>query len=171
MPLKAFHPTYAAVLTVSDTRTLQTDASGDTIIKYLTDAGHAVVQRKIVTDDVEQIRNAVQTWLDGKQVEFIIITGGTGFTSRDVTPEAIVPLFTKRMDGFGELFRWLSYAEIGSSTIQSRADAGLCGETFVFLLPGSTGAVRLAMEQIVLPQLNSTNKPCSLAELFPRIKP
>jgi len=159
-----------AVLTVSDSRTPETDTSGQTIVDRLTQAGHRIVGRKLCKDDYQTIRDTIAAWVVDPEVEFVIVTGGTGVTQRDVTPDAVRSLFTKPIPGFGELFRWLSYSEIGTSTIQSRADAGVCGDTIVFLLPGSTGACQLAMEKIILPQLDLAHRPCNLAELLPRIK-
>jgi molybdenum cofactor biosynthesis protein B len=159
-----------AVLTVSDTRTPETDTSGNTIVDWLTQAGHRIADRKMCKDDYQAIRSIIADWVADPKVEFVIVTGGTGVTQRDVTPDAVRSLFTKPIPGFGELFRWLSYGEIGTSTIQSRADAGVCGDTIVFLLPGSTGACRLGMEKIILPQLDLNHRPCNLAELLPRIK-
>ncbi|HTM23468.1 MAG TPA: molybdenum cofactor biosynthesis protein B [Kofleriaceae bacterium] len=159
-----------AVLTVSDTRTLETDRSGQVVAELLAGAGHVVAARAIVTDDVDAIRAALRGWIDDPQVQVVIATGGTGITARDVTPEALAPLVTKPIPGFGELFRWLSFDEIGTSTIQSRADAGLCGDTVVFVLPGSPGACRTALTRIILPQLDSRQKPCNLVELMPRFK-
>jgi molybdopterin adenylyltransferase len=159
-----------AVLTVSDSRTPETDTSGKTIIDRLTQAGHRIADRKMCKDDSLTIRETISAWVANPKVEFVIVTGGTGVTQRDVTPDAVRSLFTKPIPGFGELFRWLSYAEIGTSTIQSRADAGVCGDTIVFLLPGSPGACRLGMEKIILPQLDVNHSPCNLAELLPRIK-
>lgn len=167
---KAAAAVAVAVLTVSDTRTVETDTSGRTIVDRLTKAGHHVADRKICKDDYETIRSIIAGWIADQKVEFVIVTGGTGVTQRDVTPDAVRSLYTKPIPGFGELFRWLSYAEIGTSTIQSRADAGVCGDTIVFLLPGSTGACRLGVEKIILPQLDLHHKPCNLAELLPRIK-
>ncbi len=159
-----------AVLTVSDSRTPETDTSGDVIVDRLTKAGHRLADRRLCKDDCEAIRSVIAGWVADPKVEFVIVTGGTGVTQRDVTPDAVRSLFTKPIPGFGELFRWLSYGEIGTSTIQSRADAGVCGDTIVFLLPGSTGACRLGMEKIILPQLDLYHRPCNLAELLPRIK-
>jgi molybdenum cofactor biosynthesis protein B len=159
-----------AVLTVSDSRTLETDTSGQTIVDRLTHAGHRIADRKMCQDDFQTIRATIAAWVADPKVEFVIVTGGTGVTQRDVTPDAVRSLFTKPIPGFGELFRWLSYAEIGTSTIQSRADAGVCGDTIVFLLPGSTGACRLGMEKIILPQLDLNHRSCNLAELLPRVK-
>lgn len=160
-----------AVLTVSDTRTLDTDTSGAAVVDRLSAAAHDVVARKIVRDEIEDIRQQLRAWIDGESIDVVVVTGGTGVTTRDITPEALEPLVTKRIPGFGELFRWLSFAAIGTSTIQSRAEAAICQGTLVFLLPGSTGAVRLAMEQIIVPQLDVTQKPCNFAELLPRIRP
>lgn len=160
-----------AVLTVSDTRTLETDRSGEAIVEGLAAAGHKIVDRVIVPDDLSVIRAAFQGRIDDEEIDVVIATGGTGITARDVTPEALAPLVTKRIQGFGELFRSLSYAEIGSSTIQSRAEAALCTYTLVFLLPGSTGAVKLAMDKIILSQLDKRTRPCNFVELMPRFRP
>lgn len=156
------------VITVSDTRTPETDTSGRSIAETLTSAGHRVEGPIIVKDEVALIRAAVEEQIN--RVDVVVVSGGTGITARDVTPEAIQPLITKNIPGFGELFRMLSYAEIGASTIQSRAEAALCGRALVFLLPGSTGAVRLALEKILVPQLDIRTKPCNFAELLPRIR-
>lgn len=167
---KAGAPVEVAVLTVSDSRTPETDGSGDTIVDRLTHAGHRLADRTLCKDDFETIRSIVASWVADPKVDFVIVTGGTGVTQRDVTPDAVRSLFTKPIPGFGELFRWLSYAEIGTSTIQSRADAGVCGDTIVFLLPGSPGACRLGMDQIILPQLDLQHRPCNLVELLPRVR-
>ena len=167
---RAGTPVDVAVLTVSDSRTPETDRSGDTIVDRLTQAGHRLADRTLCKDDCHTIRETIAAWVADPKVEFVIVTGGTGVTQRDVTPDAVRSLFTKPIPGFGELFRWLSYAEIGTSTIQSRADAGVCGDTIVFLLPGSTGACLLGMEKIILPQLDLNHQPCNLVELLPRIK-
>ncbi len=167
---RAGTPVDVAVLTVSDSRTPETDRSGDTIVDRLTQAGHRLADRTLCKDDFHTIRETIAVWVADPKVEFVIVTGGTGVTQRDVTPDAVRSLFTKPIPGFGELFRWLSYAEIGTSTIQSRADAGVCGDTIVFLLPGSTGACLLGMEKIILPQLDLNHQPCNLVELLPRIK-
>ena len=169
MSERAFIPVQVAVVTVSDTRTLETDRSGQKVVDLLTAAGHQVVRREIVRDNREQIHAALAAHIADPEVDVVITTGGTGVTPRDVTPEALAPLITKPIPGFGELFRWLSFAEIGTSTIQSRAEAALCGTTYVFLLPGSTGAVRLGMEEILLSQLDSRHRPCNFVELLPRI--
>jgi len=162
-------PLRVAIITVSDTRTLDTDKSGGLLMDQLLAAGHLITQRTIVKDDLLAIRNAIQSGVDSPAIDVVITTGGTGITQRDVTPEALRPLVTKAIPGFGELFRWLSYADIGASTIQSRAEGALCGTTLVFLLPGSTGAVRLALEKILLPQLDARTKPCNFVELLPRV--
>lgn len=159
-----------AVLTVSDTRTLETDTSGGVIFEKLSDAGHLVVAREIVPDELADVRVKLVTWIADERVDAVIATGGTGITARDVTPDALAPLVTKPIPGFGELFRLLSYDDIGPSTIQSRAEAALCKTTLVFLLPGSTGAVKLALDKIILPQLDSRTKPCNFVALLPRVK-
>lgn len=156
------------VITVSDTRTPETDTSGRLIAETLTNAGHRVDGPSIVKDEVALIRGAAEERIS--RVDVLVVSGGTGVTARDVTPEAIQPLITKSIPGFGELFRMLSYAEIGASTIQSRAEAALCGRALVFLLPGSTNAVRLALTKILVPQLDIRTKPCNFAELLPRIR-
>ncbi|MBI3575224.1 MAG: molybdenum cofactor biosynthesis protein B [Gammaproteobacteria bacterium] len=159
-----------AVLTVSDTRTAENDTSGDLIVERLKTAGHKLAGRLILEDDVETLRAQLRAWIADRSVDAIVTTGGTGLTRRDITPEALAPLITKPIPGFGELFRWLSYAEIGTSTIESRAFAGVADDTLVFCLPGSTGACRLGMDQIILPQLNATTAPCNLTEMLPRIR-
>jgi molybdenum cofactor biosynthesis protein B len=166
----AFIPVNIAVLTVSDTRTLETDSSGSYLASRLTEVGHRVVARTIVKDGELVIRAQLAQWIADPGVDVVIATGGTGVTPRDVTPEALAPLVTKSIPGFGELFRWLSYEEIGTSTIQSRAEAALCGQTYVFLLPGSTGGVRTGLEKILIPQLDHRQKPCNFVMLLPRIK-
>lgn len=163
-------PMRVAVLTVSDTRTVETDKSGGYLVAQLKQAGHLLADRQIVTDDLQRIRGQLQSWIESEGVDVVIATGGTGITRRDVTPEALAPLIDKPIDGFGELFRMLSYEEIGASTIQSRCVGAVCGATLVFLLPGSTGACRLGMEKILLPQLDSRTKPCNFAELLPRVR-
>ena len=170
MPERQFIPVHVAVLAVSDTRTLETDRSGQAIVDLLTEAGHRVATRDIVSDNREAIRARLAEWIANDGIDVIITTGGTGVTPRDVTPEALAPLITKPIPGFGELFRWLSYDEIGTSTIQSRAQAALCTTTYVFLLPGSTGAVKTAMNRILLSQLDHRHRPCNFVELLPRIR-
>jgi molybdenum cofactor biosynthesis protein B len=170
MSERSFVPVRIAVLTVSDTRTLETDTSGGLLVEALGAAGHEIAARRIVTDDLAEIREKLRGWIADPTIDVVVATGGTGITARDVTPDALAPLVTKAIPGFGELFRWLSYAEIGASTIQSRAEAGLCETTLVFTLPGSTGAVRLALEKILLPQLDSRTRPCNFVELLPRVR-
>ena len=158
-----------AVLTVSDTRTIKDDRSGDTLVERLTGAGHALARRKIVTDDIEVIRGAITAWSADAGIDAIITTGGTGFTGRDVTPEAIEPLFEKRMEGFSAIFHRISFEKIGVSTIQSRATAGVVGQTFVFVLPGSPGACRDAWDGILAAQLDYRHRPCNFVEILPRL--
>jgi molybdopterin adenylyltransferase len=170
MAAREFIPVGVGVLTVSDTRTLADDRSGGVIVELLEGAGHHVAARAIVKDNRDVIRAQLQAWIADPAVEVIITSGGTGVTPRDVTPEALAPLITKPIPGFGELFRWLSFAEIGSSTIQSRAEGALCDRTYVFLLPGSPGGVRTAMEKILIPQLDHRQAPCNFVMLLPRIR-
>lgn len=167
---REFIPVNVAVLTVSDTRTLETDTSGRYIADQMRAAGHAVAAHVVVIDSEIQIRAQLARWIADPAVDVVIATGGTGVTPRDVTPEALAPLITKHIPGFGELFRQLSYADIGAATIQSRADAALCGETYVFLLPGSTGGVKLGIDKILTTQLDNRTKPCNFVMLLPRIK-
>ena len=157
-----------AVLTVSDTRTAADDTSGDLLADLLESAGHRLARRAIEKDDVYRIRARVSEWIADPEVTVVLTTGGTGFTGRDCTPEALAPLFDKTIEGFGELFRQLSYDEIGSSTIQSRAVAGLANGTLIFALPGSGNAVRTGWEKIIGKQLDIDNRPCNFAELIPR---
>lgn len=164
-----FVPLNIAVLTVSDTRTLADDKSGTTLVDRLTTAGHHLAARQIVTDDVEAIRAVVRTWIADPGVDVVISTGGTGFTGRDVTPEAIEPLFEKRMDGFSIAFHMMSHAKIGTSTIQSRATAGVAGATYIFCLPGSPGACRDGWDGILAPQLDYRTRPCNFVEIMPRL--
>lgn len=166
---KNFIPLNIAVLTVSDTRSLDDDKSGATLAERLTAAGHKLAAREIVTDDVDAIREVVKSWIADAGVDAIITTGGTGFTGRDVTPEAIEPLFEKRMDGFSIAFHMLSYAKIGTSTIQSRATAGTAGATFIFCLPGSPGACRDGWDGILAAQLDYRTRPCNFVEIMPRL--
>jgi molybdenum cofactor biosynthesis protein B len=167
---REFLPIDIAVLTVSDTRTEADDTSGQFIVDRMTHAGHRIAARAIVKDSELVIRAQLARWIADPGIDVVIATGGTGVTPRDVTPEALAPLVTKAIPGFGELFRQLSFAEIGAATIQSRADAALCGQTYVFLLPGSTGGVRLGVEKILVPQLDHRTKPCNFVMLLPRIK-
>jgi len=161
-------PLAIAVLTVSDTRGAEDDTSGDLLAERLEEAGHTLAERRIVRDDVYAIRAIVSTWIADPNVQVVLTTGGTGLTGRDSTPEALLPLFDKTVDGFGELFRQLSFDDIGSSTIQSRAVAGLANATLVFAMPGSTGACRTAWDGILQNQLDASFKPCNFAELLPR---
>jgi molybdenum cofactor biosynthesis protein B len=163
-------PLSIAVVTVSDTRTTATDKSGDTAAGLLEAAGHRIAARVIVPDDVPSIQEAFRRFIDAPDIDVVVATGGTGVTARDVTPEALQGLATKPIPGFGELFRWMSFQEIGTSTIQSRADAAVCSGTLIFALPGSTGAVRTAVEKILVPQLDIRQRPCNFAELLPRIR-
>jgi molybdopterin adenylyltransferase len=166
---KEFIPLNIAVLTISDTRSLADDKSGTTLAERLTDAGHKLAAREIVTDDVEAIRAVVRKWIADKGVDVVITTGGTGFTGRDVTPEAIEPLFEKRMDGFSIAFHLLSHAKIGTSTVQSRATAGVANATFIFCLPGSPGACRDGWDGILGAQLDYRTRPCNFVEIMPRL--
>lgn len=154
-------PVNIAILTVSDTRTLDTDTSGQYLQQAVEADGHNVVARELVIDDIYRQRAVVSAWIADPAVEAVLVTGGTGFTGRDSTPEALRVLFDKDVDGFGELFRYLSYQEIGTSTVQSRAIAGFANRTVIFCLPGSTGACRTAWEGIIQSQLNSTHRPCN----------
>lgn len=154
-------PVNIAILTVSDTRTLDTDTSGQYLQEAVEADGHNVVARELVADDIYRQRAVVSGWIADPEVEAVVVTGGTGFTGRDSTPEALRVLFDKDVDGFGELFRYLSYQEIGTSTVQSRAIAGFANRTVIFCLPGSTGACRTAWEGIIQSQLNSTHRPCN----------
>jgi molybdenum cofactor biosynthesis protein B len=167
---REFIPVNIAVLTVSDTRTLETDTSGGYIVQRMTEVGHRIAARAIVIDSELSLRAQLAAWIADPGIDVIIATGGTGVTPRDVTPEALAPLVTKSIPGFGELFRWLSYAEIGTATVQSRADAALCGSTYVFLLPGSTNGVKLGVDKILVPQLDHRQKPCNFVMLLPRIR-
>ncbi len=165
-----FVPLDIAILVVSDTRTENTDRSGVALVERLIQAGHRVYEKKIVPDDIYQIRALVSAWIAHSQVDVIISTGGTGVTGRDGTPEAIQPLLDKQLDGFGEIFRMLSFQDIKTSTIQSRAIAGVANGTYVFCLPGSQGACTLAWDQLIQAQLDIRTRPCNLAQLIPRLK-
>jgi molybdenum cofactor biosynthesis protein B len=166
---KQFIPLNIAVLTVSDTRALADDKSGQTLADRLTAAGHRLAAREIVTDDAEAIRAVIHRWIADAGIDVVITTGGTGFTGRDVTPEAIEPLFEKRMDGFATLFLIVSHAKIGTSAIQTRATAGVAGATYIFCLPGSPGACRDAWDEILLHQLDYRYRPCNFVEIMPRL--
>ena len=166
---REFIPLRIAVLTVSDTRAAAEDKSGATLAERIATAGHQVAARAIVTDDVEAIRAQMRGWIADPAVDVIISTGGTGFTGRDVTPEAVEPLFEKRMDGFATLFLMVSHAKIGTSAIQTRATAGVAGATYIFCLPGSPGACRDAWDEILLHQLDYRYRPCNFVEIMPRL--
>lgn len=156
-----FMPLKIAVLTVSDTRNEETDSSGKTLVEALINAGHRLAEKTIVPDDIYQLRAVVSDWIADTQVQAILVTGGTGFTDRDNTPEALEPLFDKQVEGFGELFRHVSYQQIGTSTVQSRAFAGFANGTVIFAMPGSPNACRTAWEAIIQQQLDASHKPCN----------
>jgi molybdopterin adenylyltransferase len=158
-----------AVLTVSDTRTEENDKSGDTLVERLKNSGHLLVEKRIVKDEISLLKETLKEWIASPEVDVIIATGGTGVTGRDVTPEAFECLYEKAIPGFGELFRSLSYQNIKTSTMQSRATAGVANGTFLFALPGSTGACKDAWDMIIVHQLDSNHKPCNLVELMPRL--
>jgi len=164
-----FRPLRIAVLTVSDTRDQATDKSGDVLVSMITSAGHSIAERAIVTDDISAIRGKVQAWIDKPGVDVVITTGGTGFTRRDVTPEAVKPLLEKQMEGFAVIFHQISFKQVETSTIQSRACGGVAKSTYVFCLPGSPGACRDAWEGILKWQLDSRHRPCNLVEILPRL--
>jgi len=165
-----FLPLNIAVLTASDTRTLEDDTSGQLLSDRLTEAGHRLAAREIVPDNIYLIRALVSQWIADESIDIIISTGGTGLTGRDGTPEAVEVLFDKKIQGFGELFRQLSYEEIATSTIQSRVTAGVANGTYIFCLPGSSGACRTAWDRILAAQLDLRSKPCNFAELIPRLR-
>ena len=165
----SFVPVNIAVLTVSDTRTADNDTSGDILAGRAKDAGHHVVDRAIVPDDIETIRAKVQSWIDNPEIDVVISTGGTGLTGRDTTPEAVTPLFEKTIEGFSVIFHQVSFQTVGLSTLQSRAIAGLAKNTFIFALPGSNGAVKDGWDKVISFQLDSRHKPCNLVELMPRL--
>ncbi|MEJ7926552.1 molybdenum cofactor biosynthesis protein B [Sphingobium sp. AN641] len=164
-----FLPVRIAVLTVSDSRTLVEDRSGDTLVARIEAAGHILADRHIIRDERSAIVARLHAWIDDPQVDCVITTGGTGVTGRDVTPEALAQVQDKDIPGFGELFRWLSYQSIGTSTIQSRATACVARGTYIFALPGSTGAVKDAWDGILVTQLDSRHRPCNFVELMPRL--
>ena len=166
---KPFVALNIAVLTVSDTRNVAEDKSGALLAERIETAGHKVAARAIVKDEVRKIRKKVRTWIKDRKIDAIITTGGTGFTGRDVTPEAVEPLFEKRMEGFSEVFHRISYDKIGTSTIQSRATAGSAGSTFIFCLPGSPGACRDAWDGILAQQFDFRHPPCNFVEIMPRL--
>ena len=166
---KPFIPLNIAVLTISDSRSLADDKSGTVLADRIQAAGHHLAAREIVTDDVEKIQAQLRKWIADDGVDVVVTTGGTGFTGRDVTPEAVEPLFDKRMDGFSIAFHMLSHAKIGTSTIQSRATAGVAGTTFIFSLPGSPGACRDGWDGILVHQLDYRTRPCNFVEIMPRL--
>ncbi len=166
---KRFIPLNIAILVVSDTRTDADDISGKTLVERATEAGHHVIEKKIVPDNIYQIRAAVSNWIAADNINVVISTGGTGVTGRDGTPEAVTPLLDKVLDGFGEIFRMLSYQDIKTSTIQSRAIAGVANATYLFCLPGSSGACRTAWDTLIWEQLDYRTKPCNLVQLMPRL--
>lgn len=168
-PSPAFIPLNIAVLTVSDTRSELDDVSGQTLATGLTQAGHRLHDKKIVPDDIYQIRAIVSQWIADPAINAILTTGGTGVTGRDGTPEAVTPLLDKVLDGFGEVFRMISYQEIKSSTMQSRAVAGVANATYIFCVPGSSGACRTAWEHLIKDQLDARTRPCNLVQLMPRL--
>ena len=169
-PNLPFHPLRIAVLTISDTRTEATDTSGALLVERLQGAGHELAVRAVLRDDVEAIRATVRCWVSNEGIDVILTTGGTGFAPRDVTPEAIRPLFRREMDGFSVVFHTASLASVGLSTLQSRAFAGQAGDTFIFCLPGSTGACRDGWDKVLAFELDSRYKPCSLAGQIPRLR-
>lgn len=166
---RPFIPLRIAVLTVSDTRQLEDDRSGAVLVERIAGAGHTLADRRIVPDDMEAIREAVRGWIADSTVDVVITTGGTGFTGRDVTPEALEPLFEKRMEGFSYVFHRISYEKIGTSTVQSRATAGVAGATYIFVLPGSPGACKDAWDGILKWQLDYRHMPCNFVEIMPRL--
>ena len=167
---RTFVPINIAILTVSDTRTVESDKSGDLLKARIEGCGHRVVARSIVKDEIEVIQTEVKQWIESPSIDVVISTGGTGLTGRDVTPEAFKEIFEKEIEGFGELFRWLSFKKIGTSTIQSRAIAGVAGGTYIFALPGSTGACKDAWDEILQYQLDIRFRPCNFVEIMPRLR-
>ena len=165
-----FLPVNITVLTVSDSRTLEDDKSGLTLVERIEAAGHSVAARDIIKDEVDLIVSKLNEWIADDNVDAVIATGGTGITGRDITPEAFAKVYEKEIPGFGELFRWISYQKISTSTIQSRATAGLANGTYLFALPGSPGACKDAWDEILVHQLNARYKPCNFVELMPRLK-
>lgn len=167
---RTFIPVNIAILTVSDSRTPETDRSGDTLVQRLTDAGHVLADRAIVPDEVEAIVARLKAWIADDGVDVVISTGGTGVTGRDVTPEAFEQVYEKRIEGFGEAFRWISFQKIGTSAMQSRATAGVARGTYLFAVPGSTGACRDAWDEIFAYQLDIRFRPCNFVEMMPRLR-
>ncbi|RVQ69445.1 molybdenum cofactor biosynthesis protein B [Croceicoccus ponticola] len=169
-PTRTFKPVRIALLTVSDTRGADQDSSGDILAGRIHDAGHTLIDRTILKDDVDVITAQLHAWIEDDNVDAVVITGGTGLTGRDVTPEALARVQTREIPGFGELFRWLSFQTIGTSTIQSRACAVVARGTYIFALPGSNGAVKDGWDGILAEQLDSRNRPCNFVELMPRLR-
>ena len=169
MKQQNFLPLRISVLVVSDTRTEETDTSGKIFAERLTEEGHSLAEKCIVPDDIYQIRAVLSRWIVDPAVDIILTTGGTGLTGRDGTPEAVIPLFDKVIEGFGEMFRQISYDEISTSTIQSRVTAGVANGTYIFCLPGSSGACRTGWDKILSTQLDIRNRPCNFAEMLPRL--
>ncbi|HKK30263.1 MAG TPA: molybdenum cofactor biosynthesis protein B [Alphaproteobacteria bacterium] len=167
---RPFIPVHIAVLTVSDTRTLADDRSGDTLVERARKAGHIIVDRTIVTDEEDRIAAKLREWIADPSIDCVISTGGTGVTGRDVTPEAFASVYEKEIAGFGEVFRWISFQKIGTSTMQSRATAGVAGGTYLFALPGSTGAVKDGWDEILAYQLDNRFRPCNFVEIMPRLE-
>ena len=167
---RPFLPVNIAVLTVSDSRTLETDKSGQTLVDRIAAAGHRLAARRIVADEREAIVHCLEFWIANGEIDVVIATGGTGVTGRDVTPEAFRAVYEKEIEGFGELFRWISFQKIKTSTIQSRATAGVAGGTYLFALPGSPGACRDAWDEILVHQLDFRSRPCNFVELMPRLQ-
>ena len=164
-----FKPVNIAVLTISDTRTFEDDKSGDLLSERIVGAGHNLVDRKIVTDDIDKIQSALLPWINAPEVDVIVTTGGTGLTGRDITPEAVRPLLDKEIDGFAAIFHMISFKSVGVSTLQSRALAGIANGTFLFALPGSSGGVKDGWDHIIVHELNINQKPCNLIALMPRL--
>ena len=166
---RPFIPVRIAVLTISDTRTTKTDKSGPLLVSLIKDAGHIAAEHDVVADEEKRIRKRVKSWIKDKKIDVVITTGGTGFTGRDVTPEAVRPLFDKEIDGFSALFHMLSYKTVGTSTVQSRACGGLAKDTLIFCVPGSPGACKDAWNAILKNQLDNRHRPCSFVEIMPRL--
>lgn len=166
---KTFKPIRIAILTVSDTRTAENDTSGDLLVSRVAEAGHSLGDRALLRDDTDKIRAKVKAWIDDPAIDAVVSTGGTGLTGRDVTVEAVKPLFEKTIDGFSVVFHMVSYDSIGLSTLQSRATAGLANSTFIFCLPGSNGAVKDGWDKVIKAQLDSRHRPCNMVELMPRL--
>ena len=167
---RTFVPVNVAVLTVSDSRTLEDDTSGKTLVDRIEAAGHVIADRRIIADETDAIAAQLREWIANPTVDAVISTGGTGVTGRDVTPEAVQSVMDKEIPGFGELFRWVSFQKVGTSTIQSRALGAVAGGTYLFALPGSTGACKDAWDEILVHQLDSRHRPCNFVELMPRLK-